>query len=172
MLGKVVLDPDHVESGITEAPGLALLDVATTMLKQKQTHRVEARLLPAGQQVAPGCESAITGYEIHMGETVLGPGARPFAAIDTRSGSAAGVGDGAVSPDGRVFGTYLHGIFDNHGFRTSLLNRIRRDKGMPEQAEVVPPSDPFDLLATHMEQHLDMARIFEICGPSVAKPRS
>ncbi|HBG06160.1 MAG: cobalamin biosynthesis protein CobQ [Geobacteraceae bacterium GWC2_58_44] len=173
MLGSLVLDPDNVESGIAEAPGLALLDVVTTMLKEKQTHQVEAQLLPAGEELSPGCQGgAITGYEIHMGETVLGVGARPFATIATRSGSAAGIGDGAVSPDGRVFGTYLHGIFDNHGFRTSFLNRIRREKGMPEQAEMVPMTDPFDLLATHMEQHLDMARIFEICGASVIKPEA
>jgi adenosylcobyric acid synthase len=68
-----------------------------------------------------------------------------------------------------VFGTYLHGIFDNHGFRTAFLNRLRRDKGMPEQAALVPLDDPFDLLALHMEKHLDLARIFEICGPTVTQ---
>ena len=167
MLGKLVLDPQRVESQIAEAAGLALLDVVTTMLEEKQTHQVEAQLLSAGQELSPGCEAAVTGYEIHMGETVLGAGARPFATIATRSGSAAGIGDGAVSQDGRVFGTYLHGIFDNHGFRTAFLNRIRREKRMPEQAQVAPQSDPFDLLATHMEQHLDMARIFAICGEMV-----
>ena len=167
MLGNLVLDPHGVESAIGETAGLGLLDVVTTMLKEKQTHQVEARLLPAGQELSPGCEAAITGYEIHMGDTELGPGARAFAIIATRSGSASGVDDGAVSADGRVFGSYLHGIFDNTGFRTSFLNRIRRGKGMPEQAEVAPASDPFDLLATHMEQHLDMARIFEICGATV-----
>ena len=167
MLGNLVLDPHGVESGISEAAGLGLLDLVTSILKEKQTHQVEAQLLTAGLELSPGCEAAITGYEIHMGETVLGSGARPFATISNRSGSAAGVGDGAVSQDGRVFGTYLHGIFDNHGFRTCFLNRIRRDKGMPEQVEVVPLADPFDQLATHMEQHLDMARIFEICGETV-----
>ena len=167
MLGKLVLDPQRVESQIAEAAGLALLDVVTTMLEEKQTHQVEAQLLSAGQELSPGCEAAVTGYEIHMGETVLGAGARPFATIATRSGSAAGIGDGAVSQDGRVFGTYLHGIFDNHGFRTAFLNRIRREKRMPEQAQVAQQSDPFDLLATHMEQHLDMERIFAICGEMV-----
>ena len=170
ILGRAVRDPDQVESGLVEAAGLGLLDVVTTMLAEKQTHQVEAQLLPAGQQLAPGSQAEITGYEIHMGETVLGAGARPFATIAKRSGSAAGIGDGAVSQDGRVFGTYLHGIFDNHGFRTAFLNRIRREKGLPEQAETVPPCDPFDQLAAHMERHLDLERIFEICGPSVSEP--
>ena len=172
MLGKLVLDPHQVESGSGETAGLGLLDVVTTMLKDKQTHQVEAQLRAAGQELSPGCETSITGYEIHMGDTVLGPDARPFATIAKRSGSAAGIGDGAVSQDGRVFGTYLHGIFDNPGFRTSFLNRLRRGKGMLEQDEVGPMSDPFDQLATHMEQHLDMARIFEICGKTVLNRES
>ena len=169
ILGKVVLDPDQVESSQVEAAGLGLLDVATTMLKEKQTHQVEARLLPAGQELSPGCEGVISGYEIHMGETVLGPGARPFATIATRSGTEAGIGDGAVSQDGRIFGSYLHGIFDNHDFRTAFLNRIRRDKGLPEQAQAIPGGDPLDLLAAHMERHLDLERIFGICGLSVGE---
>ena len=167
MLGKMVLDPDKVESGIERAEGLGLLDVVTTMLKEKQTHQVEARLLAAGAEMLPECGGGITGYEIHMGESVLGSGARPFAGIGKRSGSDASIEDGAVSRDGRVFGTYLHGIFDNNGFRTAFLNRLRRENGMPEQAEVAPLEDPFDLLATHMEKHLDMERIFEICGETV-----
>jgi adenosylcobyric acid synthase len=169
MLGNQVLDPHAVESAIAETAGLGLLDVVTTMLQEKQTHQVQAQLLAAGHELSPGCEAAITGYEIHMGETVLGSKARPFAAIATRSGIRSESNDGAVSKDGRVFGTYLHGIFDNPGFRTAFLNRIRRAKGMPEQVEVARLSDPFDQLATHMEKHLDMARIFEICGESVTQ---
>jgi adenosylcobyric acid synthase len=169
MLGNLVLDPHRVEGDLTEAAGLGLLDVETTMFEEKETHQVEAHLLPAAIELMPGCEAAISGYEIHMGQTVLGAGARPFAAIAERSLRAAGIDDGAVSKDGRVFGTYLHGIFDNHGFRTAFLNRLRRGKGVPEQAEVTPLSDPFDLLATHMEKHLDMARIFEICGATVTE---
>ena len=163
ILGKTVLDPDGVESGIKEAQGAGLLDVVTTMLQEKQTHQVTATLLPAGQELCPGGNS-VTGYEIHMGDTLLGPDARPFGRLETRSGAAVAVDDGAVSPDGRVFGTYLHGIFDNAGFRTSFLNRLRREKGLPEQAEVAPAADSFDVLADHMEKHLDMMRVFEICG--------
>jgi adenosylcobyric acid synthase len=163
MLGTAVLDPHHVESTAGHAAGLKLLDVATTMLPEKHTHQVEAHLLPAGEDVSGGCRGAISGYEIHMGDTTLGPGARPFATIVSRSGVGAHVIDGAVAGRGRVFGTYLHGIFDNGCFRTSLLNKIRRAQGMPERDEAAPAVDPFDALAAHMERHLDMARIFEIC---------
>ncbi|TSK04341.1 MAG: cobyric acid synthase [Geobacter sp.] len=166
MLGKTVLDPERVESDLECVEGLGLLDVVTTMLKEKQTHQAEATLSAAGASVAPGCGAAVTGYEIHMGESVLGQGVTPFASITSRSGEGVKVDDGAVSADGRVFGTYLHGIFDNHGFRTAFLNRIRRAKGLPEQAEAAPMPDPFDALAAHMERHLDLERIFRICGIS------
>ena len=168
MLGNLVLDPHRVEGEQAQAAGLGLLDVETTMLKEKETHQVEVHLLPAGCELVPGCPAPLSGYEIHMGKTELGPGARPFAAIVERSGSAVSIGDGAVSPDGRVFGTYLHGVFDNRGFRTAFLNRLRRDKGLPEQTEMVPVADPFEQLADHLEKHLDLARIFQICGATVS----
>ncbi|GFO53050.1 cobyric acid synthase [Geomonas sp. Red276] len=156
MLGNVVLDPLKVESELTEMPGLGLLDVQTTMLGEKQTHLAEAELL--------GSSATVTGYEIHMGETVLGPGARPFARIVKRSGKNADLTEGAISSDGRVFGTYLHGIFDNDVFRATILNGIRRVKGIPEREPVTADADPFDALAAHLEAHLDMEKIFSICG--------
>jgi len=169
MLGTAVFDPQCVEGSLDKAAGLGLLDVETTMLAEKATHLVEAQLLAAGLELAPGCPATVTGYEIHMGQTELGPGAKPFAAIGERSGSTAGVSDGAISADGRVFGTYLHGIFDNHAFRAAYLNRLRRAKGLAEQTGQAPAADPYDQLALHMEKHLDLARIFQICGPTVSQ---
>jgi adenosylcobyric acid synthase len=164
MLGRRVRDPHGVESAVTEAEGLGLLDVETVLLTEKETHQAEARLLPAAALVAPGCAGTVSGYEIHMGETVPGPGAKPFAQLVRRSGMDVAIPDGAVSPDGRVFGAYLHGIFDNHGFRTAFLNRIRREKGLPMQSAENRVEDPFDLLAEHLERHLDMERLLRICG--------
>jgi adenosylcobyric acid synthase len=164
MLGKRVLDPLAIESDIREAEGIGLLDVETTMLGDKETHQALARLWPESAPLAPGFQGELAGYEIHMGDTVLGPGARPFATITRRSGRSVEIHDGAVSADGRVFGTYLHGIFDNAEFRTALLNKVRRDKGLKQQAKVVQLKDPFDLLANHLERHLDMERLLSICG--------
>jgi adenosylcobyric acid synthase len=132
----------------------------------EDTHQAEARLLPAGDRIAPGCREKLTCYEIHMGETVIGPQARPFATITRRSGREMKISDGAVSPDGRVFGTYLHGIFDNDGFRTAFLNRLRMEKGLRTNAAVPAREDPFDLLAEHLERHLDMEKLLAICGLS------
>ena len=163
MLGRRVLDPDGVESARSEAVGLGLLDVETVMQPVKATHQVTARLLDGGGKVAPGLAGELSGYEIHMGETTLAPSVEPFASITTRSGRAVTRKDGAVSPDGRIVGTYLHGIFGNTGFRDAFLNRLRLNRGLPVQSPV-DSEDPIDQLARHLEQNLDMPRLFAICG--------
>jgi adenosylcobyric acid synthase len=164
MLGRKLLDPLGVESMLSEADGLGLLGAETVMLAEKTTHQALARLLPTGSVVAPGSPDELSGYEIHMGETVVGPGANRFAVITERSGQETAAGDGAVSPDGRVFGTYLHGIFDNDGFRTAYLNRLRKGKGLPELPVAESAADPFNQLAAHLEQHLDLDRLLAACG--------
>jgi len=164
MLGRRVSDPEGVEGKPgSETEGLGLLDVVTVMLSHKETHQATAELLPSGYLAAPKSCRTVAGYEIHMGETILGPGALPFAHIVSRSGEEVEVQDGAVSRDGRVLGTYLHGIFQTPGFRAAFLNRLRRQKGLPERA-AAEADDPFDKLAAHLEQHLDMGRLLEICG--------
>lgn len=163
MLGRRVLDPDGVESARAEAVGLGLLDVETVMQPVKATHQVTAQLLEGGGKVAPGLAGELSGYEIHMGETTLAPSVEPFASITTRSGRAVTMQDGAVSPDGRVVGTYLHGIFGNTGFRSAFLNQLRLNRGLPLPAPAE-SEDPFDQLARHLEQNLDMPRLFAICG--------
>ena len=134
MLGRRVTDPDGVE-GLpgSEGEGLGLLDVVTLLLPRKETHQATAELLSAGYQVAPRSAKEFQGYEIHMGETILGGAVQPFAQIVSRSGEDVEVLDGAVTRDGRVFGTYLHGLFDNDSFRSAFLNRIRRKKGLAER---------------------------------------
>jgi len=164
MLGRRVLDPFTQESRIQKAEGIGLLDCETVMLIRKETHQAEARLLSAGEMAVPGCGEILTGYEIHMGETQLGPDASPFTEIVRRSGREVKINDGAVSADGRVLGTYLHGIFDNDGFRNAFLNRLRKEKGMLPAAAATTRADPLDLLAEHMERHLDMERLMSICG--------
>jgi adenosylcobyric acid synthase len=164
MLGRKVFDPDAVESSVTEAEGLGILDVETVLLPEKETHQAEGRLLPAALLIAPNGGETVSGYEIHMGHTTLGPTAKPFAQLLHRSGSEVAVLDGAVSADGRVFGSYLHGIFDNHGFRAAFLNQIRMKKGLSTLSADCTSADPFDLLAEHLELHLDLERLFRICG--------
>ncbi|NTV50388.1 MAG: cobyric acid synthase [Geobacteraceae bacterium] len=166
MLGTVVLDPDAVESAIKEAQGLAMLPSTTVLLMEKETHQALAYLNEAGLSVAPECSGVMTGYEIHMGVTTLDKGLQPFSRIFRRGAAAVSVEDGAVSPDGRIFGTYLHGLFENSMFLEIYLNRIRLEKGMPLRFETDKQlqQDPFEQLADQLEKHLDLPRLMTICG--------
>ena len=161
MLGRKIFDPHGVESELYEAEGLGLLDAETVMLPEKKTHQVTARLL--GENMG---HISLEGYEIHMGETSLGLPVQPFATITSRSGNEVSFHDGAVSSDGRIIGTYIHGLFDNPGFRSSFLNLIREARGMNAVSPGDVSGDPFDLLAEHLEKSLDMERMMDICGLS------
>ena len=164
MLGKKIHDPEHVESSKESIEGLGLLPIETSFLSEKATYQVHARVTRRNAWLAGLAKPDLQGYEIHMGETILGPKADSFARITDRSGQETEILDGAVSRDGRVFGTYLHGVFDNDRFRTAFLNRLRTTKGLAERSVPTLATDPLDLLADHLERHLDLAKVWAICG--------
>jgi len=76
-------------------------------------------------------DGELMGYEIHMGETIFDGhnSIKPFAKITERAGKAVNILDGCVSADGNVVGTYIHGVFDNDGFRRKLIDYLRVKKG-------------------------------------------
>jgi adenosylcobyric acid synthase len=118
MLGRAVSDPHRVESGGLEV-GLGLLPVATVLTPEKVTRRVRARWLPAGPD--------LEGYEIHMGETTR-DGAPPLLEVDGRA-------EGCAAPDGRVWGTYLHGLFEGGAARRHVLAWARGAVGSGPAAD-------------------------------------
>ena len=170
MLGKVILDPENAESKTLETDGLGLIDVSTLFRMQKNTHQVKATLHDRGSDIfrSLNTNSEITGYEIHMGETVLLNGAAPFLKIQERSDKEVCMDDGAVSSDGNVIGTYLHGIFDNDEFRLGLINRLRESKGLApmlaEELSSVDKERQYDKLADWFREHIDMDLIYEKIG--------
>lgn len=166
MLGFRVLDPHGVESDVQEFSGLGLLPVETELLPEKATHQALFRLHATGLATDPDCRQGLSGYEIHMGITTPIGSLQPFACIFQRGATPVAVEDGAVSPDARIFGTYLHGIFDNARFREAYLNRIRRDKGLPLRHDTHEQDheDPFEKLADHLERHLNIPLLLDICG--------
>ncbi len=109
MLGRMVRDPDGIEGAPASVEGLGLLDIETTMEKSKAVRNRHARCRII--------DADMTGYEIHLGRSSGPDCMRPFSTID-------GQPDGAVSRDGRVFGTYLHGLFANDAFRQGYLARL------------------------------------------------
>lgn len=154
LLGDRLSDPEGVESPQeTAALGLGLLPVETRFCADKQTHRVRLRL-PDGEE--------LEGYEIHTGQTTLGEGASPMGEIVERSGEVVQVADGAKSADGRVWGTYLHGLFGNDGFRKRWLQKFGWGGSASLSQEVVEAE--YERLADAVEEAVDLPAIMRIMG--------
>jgi adenosylcobyric acid synthase len=166
MLGRRVLDPSGVESNLKEMAGLDLLDMETELFGEKVTTQVRARMLWE-ELAAP--EEQLQGYEIHMGlSRALGP-TTPLLEIVQRSDESVRVQDGLVSRDGLVWGTYLHGLFDNDGLRHRLIRRLMpHDDGLSAEEKLRSfrrwKEEQYDQLAAHLRTHLDMDRIYQIIG--------
>ncbi|WP_298257174.1 cobyric acid synthase [Bradyrhizobium sp.] len=145
MLGKTVVDPEGIEGPSGETPGLGLLDVSTVMTPQKMLTRVSAYHSATAQP--------IDAYEIHIGRTEGPDRARPFAMRD-------GAPEGAISADGRVHGSYLHGLFASDAFRKAFLARF----GVPaaDQGYRIRVESALDALADHIDTHLDVEGIFAL----------
>jgi adenosylcobyric acid synthase len=145
MLGTSVADPDGIEGPPGTTAGLGHLDVATVMSGQKRLERITAVHAATGLPVA--------GYEIHIGRTTGPDMARPFARV-------AGVPEGAISADGRVIGSYLHGLFAADEFRAAFLGTLGIAAGGRRHAADVEAA--LDALADHLEAHLDVADLLAL----------
>ncbi len=155
MLGTRVLDPDHVESESDSEPGLGLLPTETVFAEEKVTAQV------SGVHLASGVE--VSGYEIHMGRPPK-TAASPLLRITERLGRSVSDFDGAQATDGRVWGTYLHGVFDSPGFRRDFVDGLRAARGWPPLRTPAPVDTDAELdrLAAHVRAALDMDRVYRI----------
>ncbi len=156
MLGNKVSDPHGVESSIGSAEGLKLLDSETTLKKEKATFQVFAKL---------NSGSEIKGYEIHMGETASNEA--PFSTITERNGKKVNIKDGSISKDLRVWGTYIHGLFENDDFRNQLLSELKRKKGINGASAASYNSikeASIERLARVVEENLDMEMLRGFIG--------
>lgn len=157
LLGNTLSDPYEVESTSTAVNGLGLLPVETTMLETKITAQVKGKV----------GNIDVSGYEIHMGKTKLNEGCAHFSTITLENNVETQRFDGAVSEDGMVYGTYLHGIFDGSEFRRSFLNKVRQGKGLGPISDLSKEynqykSEQYDKLAISLREHLDMKKIYQI----------
>ena len=156
MLGKRIDDPHGVEGG-GQTEGLHLLPVDTELHHDKRTVQVTANALLPGMSDA----ETVRGYEIHVGLTARRQGDPCFRILD----EAGKREDGAVSSDGLVWGTYIHGVFDDPSFRRAWLNRVRVRKGLAPGAvadsmEVTRRlTSALDQWADHVARHLDMKTV-------------
>jgi adenosylcobyric acid synthase len=139
MLGRRVADPEGTEGPAGEAAGLGLLDVSTVLSGEKVLTAVEGVCLDNG---AP-----FSGYEMHIGRT-SGPGcARPLLQF------ADGRSDGAISPDGRVMGAYVHGLFGDDRQRAAWLASLGARSELAYESQV---EQTLDELAAHLSAHIDL----------------
>jgi adenosylcobyric acid synthase len=163
MLGRAVHDPDKVETDQGDALGLNLLDTETTFVGEKATNQAKGRVEADFGLLAGLKGQEIGGYEIHMGRTEVKGDSRPFRVMETPKG-AADYPDGAINASGTVFGTYIHGIFHNSGFRRGLINALRRHKGLPELSGEggIDKDKEYDRLAKLVRKSCDMKKIYRI----------
>lgn len=168
MMGSKLLDPELVESDRPELNGLDLLPTETVFTTDKRTVQAEGTtLLHEGVRLSSTL-LPVRGYEIHMGRTrFLQPVKHPFQ-IKEAGGNDTYHEEGVVSPNGMLWGTYIHGILHNDDFRREWLNSIRLEKGwQPKAAELrfqERREAAFDRLADHVRRHLDMKRVYEMIG--------
>jgi adenosylcobyric acid synthase len=166
MLGLVLDDPDHVESAAGSTAGLGLLPVTTIFSRTKATVRVKARVADAGSPFEGASGGAVTAYEIHAGVTRVGPVHRPFVVVE-RQGRTLTEPDGALSAEGNVAGTYLHGLFANDTLRQAFLVRLAARKGEtpdPRWGQTLSASARYDRLADLVGSALDMPGIGTLVG--------
>lgn len=163
MLGDVIHDPDHVESNREAVEGLGLLPVETIFAGEKATYQAEAVIHAQSSWLAALDGQVIGGYEIHMGRTG-GAGGDPWLRITRRGSTPVDVPDGSVSGSGRIWGCYLHGLFENAPLRRAWLESLgwlAASEGEPVGARL---EESFDHLAEVMESALDMERLRRLVG--------
>lgn len=161
LLGKEIADPHKVESKKGTIKGLGLLNIKTTIGKEKRTIRASGKI--QGDFMGMDLKDMmVEGYEIHMGESQALDQENSFAILDD------GTVDGVISQDGLVMGTYLHGVFDNDNFREKIIDVIREKKNIEAGPKAFDfkafKNEQYDLLAETVEASLDMKKIMEIIG--------
>jgi adenosylcobyric acid synthase len=146
MLGRGIADPNGIEGPPGSAAGLGLLEVTTELTGDKSLVAVR------GRSVADGV--AVAGYEMHIGRTIGSGTQRPLLRLDD------GRLDGAVSADGRVAGSYLHGFFAGDAQRAAWLARLGAPASSLAYEALV--EQTLDALAAHLDAHLDVDKLLSL----------
>jgi adenosylcobyric acid synthase len=145
MLGLTVADPQGIEGPPGQVPGLGLLEVETVLSDRK-------RLEPIRGNTIGGVP--FDGYEMHMGLTTGADCERPFARL------ADDAPEGAISADGRVFGTYIHGLFAHDRQRAAWLDRLSAGPSAIAYDDLI--EQTLDRLAAHLAAHIDIDRLLSL----------
>lgn len=159
MLGRLIIDKGHVESNQEKIVGMGLLDVVTTFEREKILKRTEARILNGGEIFREIEGQIISGYEIHMGRAWINSNVKPFLEILGNSRAF----DGAVANGGIIYGTYLHGIFENENLKVAFIQKIAKRKGLNIRLEgTVLKEEVYNTLADFLRKGLNMREIYKL----------
>lgn len=158
MLGESLEDSYHVEHGGT-MKGLGLLPLKTTFVEKKTRTRKKASLITNPQ-------IHVHGYEIHMGvTTAINDTVQPLLQFEN------GTKDGFHSQDGRIWGSYLHGIFDDDSFRQAFVSQLRKEKGISGEVKEISHKEykkqQYDKLEQLLRNHLDIDSIYQMLSESI-----
>jgi adenosylcobyric acid synthase len=151
MLGRTISDPDGIEGTPGTVEGLGYLNVETVLTAEKST------VAASGTHVASG--APVAGYEIHVGRTDGPDCARPMMRLSS------GQTDGAISVDGRVAGTYVHGLFTGDAFRVAFLSGFGAGSNVAYDRDI---DRILDDLAAHLEKVLDVETVLKVAGERVS----
>jgi adenosylcobyric acid synthase len=145
MLGGTIADPDGVEGPPETVDGLGFIDVTTVLTGEK-------RLSPVAGATSDGVP--FKGYEMHLGSTEGPDRSRPFGHV------AGGANEGARSPNGQVFGTYIHGLFAADAQRSAWLARLGAGTAAIAYDDLI--ESTLDRLADHMAAHVDLDHLLSL----------
>jgi adenosylcobyric acid synthase len=170
MLGINIEDPYKTESELLNIEGMSLLNSRTVFGQKKITTQVEGSISCVSELLYDLDNTKVNGYEIHMGTTEYNDGCIPFIEINKTLESKTKSVGGVMNKEGNVFGTYIHGIFDNMEFTVGFINNIRKSKGLAkldydksmefdEYKEM-----QYDNLAEILRASIDIKKIYEIVG--------
>lgn len=168
MLGQDLLDPEGTEADVGSLKGLGLLQCITTYGTEKNTHQVEAKIQASVGVWGDLKGQTIKGYEIHMGQVEVLSDDSCLLQIEERSGKKVQIRDGAFSLDGRVFGTHIHGFFDNLNVMLTFTNAIRKEKGLSllyeKDLDIYQKERNYNKAAEIVRKSIDMEKIYKMMG--------
>jgi adenosylcobyric acid synthase len=172
MLGEAIIDPLGMERDGTTA-GLGLLPIQTIMRTDKVTRNVSGEMAAKKLFGRTLTDRKVSGYEIHIGETIYGIDAENFATLSPDLGSTGTANDGCIGAATRIFGTYLHGLFDEDSFRHQFILAARAFHQLALPDDLLPwkqlREESLNRLAREVENALDMEAIFGWVGLSYKK---
>ncbi len=140
------------------------------MQADKVTRNVKGKITSGILFGQPITDNRLSGYEIHIGQTIYLTRDTHFAVLSTSSESPGVSNDGCISTDSRIVGTYLHGLFDDDGFRHQFIRAARAFHNLTAPEELHRwkelREESLNQLAREVENALDMGTIFDWVGLS------